>query len=114
MPRVGLESLSITDAAGQTTTYTYNARHQPLTITNAKNETTTYAYDATSGRLTSITGPVSGAMTAYTYDAYGRVRTTTDSDGYTVTLDYDTFDRPRGRRIRIAPTRRRRIAIWIQ
>jgi RHS repeat-associated protein len=84
--------LTVTDAAGQTTTYTYDAQGQVQTVTNAKNETTTYSY--TTDRLTSVTGPVSGATTTFTYDVYGRVRTTTDADGYTVTTDYDAFDRP--------------------
>ena len=35
---------SVTDAAGQTTTFTYNAAGQPLTSTNAADETTTWAY----------------------------------------------------------------------
>lgn len=52
------ESLTVTDAAGQPTTYTYNAAGQVETVTNAKNETTTYAH--TSGKLTSITEPVVG------------------------------------------------------
>jgi RHS repeat-associated protein len=86
------EPLTVTDAAGQPTTYTYNAQGQIATLTNAKNETTTYTY--TANQLTSITGPVSGATTSFTYDVYGRVRTTTDADSYTVTTDYDAFDRP--------------------
>jgi YD repeat-containing protein len=81
------------DAAGQTTTTTYNAAGQPLTITNPKLETTTLAYNA-NGQLTTMTGPVSGAQWTYTYDSYGRARTVTDPDGYTVTTDYDVFDRP--------------------
>ena len=84
---------SLTDAAGQTTTMTYNAVGQVLTVTNAKSETTTSTYD-TDGRLQSVTGPVTGATTRYTYDAYGRTRTVTDSDAYVVTTDYDIFDRP--------------------
>lgn len=85
---------TITDAAGQSTTITYNAAGQVLTTTNAKSETTTSAYDAGGlGYLQSVTGPVPGATTTYTYDAGGRVRTTTDSDGYTLTMDYDPLDR---------------------
>jgi YD repeat-containing protein len=83
----------ITDAAGQTTTMTYNAAGQVQTVTNPKLDTTTSAYDA-EGRLVSVTGPVTGATTTHTFDGHGRVRTITDSDGYTVTTDYDAFDRP--------------------
>jgi RHS repeat-associated protein len=87
------EPLTITDAAGQTTTYTYHANGQVLTVTNAKNETTTYGFN-TARYLTSITGPVTSATTTFTYDEYGRLRTTSDADGYTLTSDYDAFDRP--------------------
>jgi len=83
----------VTDAAGQTTTFTHNAAGQVLTSTNARQETTTYTYD-TNGRLESVAGPVAGATTSYTYDGYGRVRTVTGPDGYTATTDYDVFDRP--------------------
>jgi YD repeat-containing protein len=86
--------LTITDSAGQTTTYTYNTAGQVLTVTNAKSETTTYAYSTPYSYLTSVTGPVTGATTGFTYDAYGRARTVTDSDGYTVTTDYDLLNRP--------------------
>jgi RHS repeat-associated protein len=83
---------TIVDAAGQTTTITYNTAGQPLTVTNPKLEVTTLVYD-TDGQLTSLTGPVSGAAWAYTYDTYGRVRTVTDPDAYVTTTDYDLFDR---------------------
>ncbi len=81
------------DAAGQTTTYTYDSVGQPLTITNAKQETTTLTYDA-DHRMASFAQPMTGAITSYTYDGYGRVRAVTDADGFTVTRDYDAFDRP--------------------
>jgi RHS repeat-associated protein len=85
---------TITDAAGQSTTITYNAAGQVLTLTNAKSETTTYAYDAAGhGHLQSVTWPVAGATTTYTYDSQGRVRTIADADGYTVTMDYDSLGR---------------------
>jgi YD repeat-containing protein len=82
----------VTDAAGQTTTLTYNPAGQVLTVTNPLSETSTYAYTP-DGYLSSVTGPVSGATTSYTYDGYGRPRTVTH-DGATVTTDYDVFDRP--------------------
>lgn len=84
---------TVTDAAGETTTFTYNAAGQPLTVTNPKSEVTTFAYN-TDGRLTSVTGPVSGTTASFTYDGYGRVRTSTSVDGDTVTIDYDALDRP--------------------
>ncbi len=84
---------TITDAAGQATTLSYNTAGQVTSLTNAKNETTTSAYEIGTNRLVSVTGPVAGATTTYTYDGYGRVRTVTDSDGYVVTTDYDAMDR---------------------
>jgi RHS repeat-associated protein len=93
------ETLTATDAAGQTTSYTYTAQGQVQTVTTpvragiTENRTTTYAYDG-DGYLQSITGPATGATTSTTYDDHGRVRTTTDADGYTVTYDYDAMDRP--------------------
>lgn len=86
------EPLTVTDAAGQATTYTYNSVGEIATLTNAKNEVTSYTY--TANQLTSIMGPVTAATSTFTYDGYGRIRTTTDADAYTVTTDYDAFDRP--------------------
>jgi RHS repeat-associated protein len=92
------QPLTITDAAGQTTTYVYNSTGQVETITNAKNEVTTYVYGGTvpAGHLASITSPPFNgvsAVTAFTYDSLRRVRTTTDSDNYVLTYDYDDLDR---------------------
>ncbi len=88
---------TVTDAAGQTTTFTYNTHGQVATITNALNETTTYAYgpaqNVPPGRLWKVTGPVAGATVTLTYDGFERVRTVTDFAGHTTTYDYDTFDR---------------------
>ena len=90
---------SVTDAAGQTTTFTYNAAGQVLAVTTppragiTENRTTEYVYDA-NGRLQSVTRPAPGATTAYTYDSFGRMRTITDEDSYTITTDYDALNRP--------------------
>lgn len=85
--------LTVTDAAGATTTYTYNTAGQVATITNPLGQTTTMAYDA-QGYLTSVTGAVAGSTTTFTYDAYGRVRTVTGPDGNATTTDYDDLNRP--------------------
>jgi YD repeat-containing protein len=89
----GHQAATMTDAAGETTTSTYNAAGQILTVANALSETTTYTYDP-DGYLTSVTGPVTGATTTYAYDDYGRVASVTDSDGYEVVTEYDALDRP--------------------
>ena len=92
---------TVTDGAGQTTTFTYSpTTGQVLTITNPKSEVTTLTYETNTssagyGRLLSITGAVPGGDRTFTYDSYGRVQTTTDSEGYTLTYDYDALDRLR-------------------
>jgi RHS repeat-associated protein len=98
--------LTATDAARQTTTFTYRTTGDLETIvTPARGSltqaerTTTFTYYADNaplgpGRVQRITGPVSGATTDFAYDSYGRARTVTESDGYALTTDYDTFDRP--------------------
>ncbi len=100
------QPLTVTDAALQTTTFTYTANGDLQTVVTPPRgtltpaqRTTTYQYYSDSaafgpGRLQRITGPVSGATTDFAYDGYGRVRTVTESDGYAVTTDYDNFDRP--------------------
>ena len=85
--------LTATDAAGETTTYTYTATGDIETVTNALSDTTTYTYD-TDGRLETVTGPVAGATTTYEYDGYGRLWRVTDPEGYQTTTEYDLFDRP--------------------
>ena len=86
--------LTVTDAAGQTTTNTYNARGQLLTTANPKGELTTFNYDA-KGYRTNIVGHLqnSSDVTSFTYDSFGRVYTATDTEGYTLTYGYDAFDR---------------------
>ena len=86
--------LTVTDAGGGVTQFTYNPRGQVTSIANALNETTAFTYDAT-GFLTIIDGPLAGTQdrNLFAYDAVGRVRTATDSDGYAVTIDYDALDR---------------------
>lgn len=86
--------LTILDAAGQTTRYTYNARGQLTSVTNPRQETTTFTYDD-SGFLSAIDGPLAGAQDRSTlsHDAVGRIATLTDPDGYTLSFEYDSLDR---------------------
>ena len=85
---------TITDAAGQTVSYTYNAQGQHLTTTTparagiTEDRTTTYVYDS-NGYLQSITAPTATSSATFTYDGYGRLRTKTSHDGYSLTFDYD-------------------------
>ena len=100
-----------TDAAGQTTHYTYNSFGQITDIQNAKGEITHYAYsDGTidgvpNGYLASISSPPfngSSAITSFNYElssghfspANCPHTVTTAPDDYHVTTDYDNLDRP--------------------
>jgi RHS repeat-associated protein len=96
----------VTDAAGKTTTYTYNSYGQMLTQQNAQNELTTYTYDRnqngdadTDGYLILVTSaPVNGVSPTmtFTYDGGAdRVQTvTTGPDNYAVTTTRDGLGRP--------------------
>lgn len=85
---------ALTDAAGQTTRYTYNPRGQITRVVNALGQATDLTYDA-NGYLLSVDGPLPGVqdLTSFTYDAAGRVHTARDPDGYVITIDYDALDR---------------------
>jgi RHS repeat-associated protein len=87
--------LTITDAAGQTTTNTFNARGQLLTTTNPRGESRTYTYNA-NGYLLSVDGPLAGPsdLSTFGYDAFGRHRAWTNARSYTLVYDYDDMDRP--------------------
>ena len=84
--------LTITDAAGQQTTFTYNDAGQPLTVTNALGQVTTYRYD-TQGYLTEVVNANAVTALRFAYDAYGRVASVTDAEGYTLGFQYDALNR---------------------
>jgi RHS repeat-associated protein len=97
--------LTVADAAGQTTTYTYDPQGRVATATTppragiTENRTTTYAYypdtaPTGAGRVQTVTAPATGATTTYEYDGFGRVSKVTDSEGYAVITAYDALDRP--------------------
>jgi len=92
--------LSITDGAGQTTTYAYNGAGQIATITTpfrpafpGEQRITTFTYEQGTGYLQQVVAP-GPVNRSYTYDAYGRIRTVTNNDNDVMTYDYDLFDRP--------------------
>jgi RHS repeat-associated protein len=87
---------SSTDAAGQTTLYTYTSLGQIQTIENvARGETTAYSYGETvpDGYLASITSPTFNGRTArtlYSYDFANRVNQVESvPDGYKVVTEYE-------------------------
>jgi len=93
---------TITDAAGQVTTYVYNAFGQVSTVTNAKGEVTSFAYysaDAAGkrrkGRVQQINGALAGSadVVTFDYDSAGRIARVTGPDGYFLDYAYDNIDR---------------------
>ncbi|MFN8222177.1 MAG: LamG-like jellyroll fold domain-containing protein [Gaiellales bacterium] len=71
---------------GVSKTFTYNANNDPLTVTDARGKVTSYTY--TGGNVDTVTQD--GVQVAgYTYDGQGRVATSTDGNGKTTTYSYD-------------------------
>ena len=65
------QPLTITDAAGGTTTFAYDARGNPTTITDPVGRTTAMTW-TTAGQLATATTPT-GAVTTFTHEAGGLV-----------------------------------------
>jgi RHS repeat-associated protein len=88
------QPLTVTDAAGNTTAFGYNALGLLASETNANGAVTTFNYN-TNGYLMSVQGPLPGTndLLSFTYDAVGRIQTATDTEGYTVSYEYDNMDR---------------------
>ena len=86
------EPLTYTDAANQTTNYTYDTAGQVTSGTNALGEMTTYHRDANS-YLLSISGPRGEALASFTYDPVGHVSTQTDAGGETIGYSWDNLNR---------------------
>jgi RHS repeat-associated protein len=82
---------TVTNAAGQVTTYnTYNGHGQPLTITDPNGVVTTLAYDSRQ-RLTSRT--VGSETTTFTYWPIGVLKRVTLPDGSYIENTYDAAHR---------------------
>ena len=77
----------MTDANGNTTTYTYDADNEQTQITRPDSSTTKTGYDGDGNVLTQTDG--NGHTTTYTYDPLNRVASTTNPDGHTTTDSYD-------------------------
>ncbi len=78
----------ITEPAGRSLTFTYNARGLVQTVTDPINRVVQYGYDA-QGRLSTITDPA-GGVTTYAYDTNNRIVSITDARGITfITNTYD-------------------------
>ena len=81
----------VTDALGNSTTYTYNAAGNLLTQTDGNGNTTTYQYN--SANLVSSKTDPSGAAEHYTYYANGKLKGKTDRNGIVTSYTYDVFGR---------------------
>lgn len=87
---------TVTDTAGQTTTFSYNSYGQVLTATNAKGEVTTFTYDrdddgdsVTDGYLRYIDDALPNTRTEFTYDGYGRLSTVKDRENAVTTYTHE-------------------------
>jgi RHS repeat-associated protein len=82
--------LSVTDALGNSTTYSYDPTFAKVaSITNALGNTTHYTYDS-NGSLSESTDP-RGNRTLYTYNPFGMPTELTDPLGQKTVLTYDSF-----------------------
>jgi RHS repeat-associated protein len=77
----------------QTTHYTYGKYDEPDTVTDPAGNTWTYTFDAR-GQKTDVDDPDKG-KTHTTYDTLGRAITSTDARGITLTGGYDDVGRQR-------------------
>ncbi|MGW8748412.1 RHS repeat domain-containing protein [Streptomyces sp. NPDC055794] len=77
----------------QSTRYTYGKYDEPDTVTDPAGNTWTYTYDAR-GQKTDADDPDKG-KTHTTYDTLGRATTVTDARGITLTSGYDDLGRQR-------------------
>jgi YD repeat-containing protein len=78
---------SMTDASGNTTSFTFDPNGNRLTSTDAAGKTTTFGYDK-KNRLVSATDP-QGNTTRTGYDGNSNVTARTDAKGSTTTLTYN-------------------------
>jgi len=85
--------LTVKGPDGTTTTYEYNTAGQVTKVTDALGNSTSYTYDA-NHYLTQVQGPVGGATYTFTHDNVGRISSATDPAGMKVSYEYDDNDRP--------------------
>jgi RHS repeat-associated protein len=81
----------VTDALGNSTSYTYDAVGNLLTQTDGNGNTTTYTYNR-ANLVISKTDPA-GYAESYTYYANGKIKEKTDRNGIGTYYNYDIFGR---------------------
>lgn len=82
---------SVTDPKGGVTTYTYDSNGHILTVTDANHHTITNTYN-TYGQLTRTVDAL-GQTTTYTYDSFGNLSTATNPLGNTISFTSDPVSR---------------------
>jgi len=70
-------------------TATYNRFGEPLTVTDARGKVTRYTYDEANGNLVYAINPLGQAITYGSHDPDGRPTSMTDPNGLTTHIDYD-------------------------
>jgi YD repeat-containing protein len=90
--RVREEVYDPSNALAQTRQRVYNALNRLVQEIGAAGQTTTYGYDE-QGNVTSVAGPLPGALTTHAYDALNRLTRTTDPAGGEVQYGYNARDK---------------------
>lgn len=86
---------SVTDPAGSVARFAYDSSGNILSSTDANGNSTTFAYNAVSsfGLIKSVTDPL-GNATNFSYDGFGNLSTITDPLGNATVIGYDAVSRP--------------------
>ena len=82
--------LTATDGRGNTTTNVYNNKGELVSTTDAANHTTTYTYSATTGELVTVTD-ANGKTVNYVYDLKGQKIAEYGTATYPVSFEYNAF-----------------------
>jgi len=87
--------VTLKDASGHATNFTYDLNGSPISVTDALQRVSTQQYDAL-GRLTQSLHDVSGiaANTQYKYDALENITEVTDPKGLKTAYTYDGLSQP--------------------
>ncbi|MBA4373205.1 MAG: hypothetical protein C0402_10140 [Thermodesulfovibrio sp.] len=85
--------LSVTDALGRITAYTYDAKGRLLTKTDSIGNTTAYEYEDVFNKITKITDAM-GNITRMTYDINGNLFSQISPDNKTTTFTYHSLGKP--------------------
>jgi RHS repeat-associated protein len=84
----GSQLTGITDFDGYSLSFSYTPQGRIGSITDEAGRTTTYSYDAAGEHLLAVTDPL-GRTTSYTYDANHGITSITNSDGTQALFSYD-------------------------